>query len=371
MNNVLLISSGDIEIGGVQNFLYQWIQESNQEYRYIWYCCGKVLDKNLYDEILNLGVKVISSDIKKFGEKKLYYYFAQIKKIIKDYQIDIVHINTGVLIWNFLGVLASKQSHVNTIIAHSHSAIQQKGKMRNALANILKTYIYKHATICASCSKEAAVSVFGEKCVEKNGWKFVKNRIHVDKYRFNPEIREKMRRMYGITNEIVLGNVGQLYAVKNQKFLLEIMKIMKERGIPSKLLIIGDGPLKEELMTTIGNYQLDDNVLLLGEKKNVFEYLQMMDFFLMSSFHEGFSIAAVEAQASGLDCVFNECFSNEIALTDHVSFLSIDQPEKWVDAIEKQYLKQNEEYRSFCEKRIKDAGFDVASLKQVIKEMYS
>ena len=80
-----------------------------------------------------------------------------------------------------------------------------------------------------------------------------------------------------------------------RKIRLKAFKILKSKGINKKLYIVGDGPSKEEIENTIREYDLIEEVKLLGRFKNPYIWLNNADFFIHSSKYEGFGLVLIEA----------------------------------------------------------------------------
>ncbi|MFR4905074.1 MAG: glycosyltransferase, partial [Fusobacterium sp.] len=82
---------------------------------------------------------------------------------------------------------------------------------------------------------------------------------------------------------------------KDYKTLLKAFQILKSKGIDKKLYIVGDGPSKEEIKNMIKEYNLIEEVKLLGRFKNPYVWLNNADFFIHSSKYEGFGLVLIEA----------------------------------------------------------------------------
>jgi glycosyltransferase involved in cell wall biosynthesis len=101
--------------------------------------------------------------------------------------------------------------------------------------------------------------------------------------------------------------IGRLSYEKGHKYLINAYsKVIKE--IPaSRLFIIGDGPIRTELQELIEEKQLQDNVKLLGFKKNAFKYISKADILVLSSLHEGLPFVLIEALACNLPIISTNC----------------------------------------------------------------
>ena len=100
-------------------------------------------------------------------------------------------------------------------------------------------------------------------------------------------------------NHVRLIAIGTLKPVKGFDRLLRIAKKLFENGYKFQLLILGDGPQKEEFNRFISRNGLSEIVQLIGYKSNPFKYLSRSDVFVCSSITEGFSTAATEALIVG------------------------------------------------------------------------
>ncbi len=121
-------------------------------------------------------------------------------------------------------------------------------------------------------------------------------------------LREK-----SIKNEIFSQNfflfitVGRLHPVKGQKSLIKAFKIVKQKVEHSKLIILGDGILRNDLLNLVRDFNLEEDVFLLGFKKNPYKYLYQSDVFVLSSLREGLPTVLIEAMACQLPIISTDC----------------------------------------------------------------
>ena len=102
-------------------------------------------------------------------------------------------------------------------------------------------------------------------------------------------------------------NVGRLNEQKNQVLLIESFKDVIKKYPNYKLLIYGDGNLKNELDMYIKNNKLDDNVKLCGNVDDIENVLKEKKCFILSSKYEGMPNALMEAMAVGVPCISTDC----------------------------------------------------------------
>ncbi|MCL2336759.1 MAG: glycosyltransferase [Firmicutes bacterium] len=186
------------------------------------------------------------------------------------------------------------------------------------------------------------------------------NAIDVERFKFNAEIRHKLRCQYGLNDKIVFGFAGRLVYEKNPLFLLDIFKEIIKINPSSILMLIGDGDLMPEIKAKIKNYGIDHAVLLLGVCKNVEEFYQAMDVFILPSRFEGLGIALIEAQTVGLPCLTSaEVVPPEAKVTDLLSYVPLkNNPVEWAHkALQK--LNSNSHGRLQRYEKIKEGHFNI------------
>lgn len=121
--------------------------------------------------------------------------------------------------------------------------------------------------------------------------------------------------------ENLLIAVGRLVEQKGFDMLI---KALSGINLTSwKCYIIGEGPEREKLTALIEQYQLKDNVFLIGNKHNIYDYYSKASVFVLSSHYEGYPNALAEAMAHGCSCVAFDCKTgpSEIIINGENGFL--------------------------------------------------
>ena len=199
------------------------------------------------------------------------------------------------------------------------------------LNNIQKKEILKYATHLYACSKLAGEWLYGN-----NNFEIINNAIDYDKFKFDIEKRNEIRKELKIKDDVfVVGHVGRFDYQKNHRFIVELAKNFDEQVL---FLLIGDGHLKEEII----NYEKElgvNNILMIGNKDNVFDYYNAMDCFILPSLFEGLSVVSIESQANGLNCLFSNTVTQECKISKKTNFYSIEDNKNWIEEINS--LKEN------------------------------
>lgn len=234
------------------------------------------------------------------------------------------------------------------IIVHSHNGSTDKQKLHKLCKPILKIVASKKL----ACSKVAAEYMFDSENID-----VIPNAIACEKYRFNEEKRQHMRRELGLSeDEFVLCFVGRLSFQKNVRFLIDVFGKALEKNQNSTLLIVGAGEERASLISHAEELGISEKIKFLGKRSDVADILQAADVFVMTSLFEGLSVVAVEAQASGLPCVFSDRMSKETKINPNVCFVSLDDgAEHWAKTI----LEQKNNARIADVTLLRKAGYDL------------
>ena len=149
------------------------------------------------------------------------------------------------------------------------------------------------------------------------------NGIPTEGYQPSSSIRANIRSaLRVISDQPVIGTVGNLYPVKGQTFLLQAMSAIVRHRPDCWLIIAGRGDLESTLKREAKELGIERNVLFLGYRADVTELLQAMDVFVLPSLSEGLSLSILEAMAAGKPVVATAVGGNpEIILDGQTGYL--------------------------------------------------
>lgn len=262
----------------------------------------------------------------------------------------------------------ARKCGIETTIAHARSAGVDKG-LKGILTRFLRCNLSKKADYLFTCSELAGISVFGKKAVEQGRTRFLPNAIDCQKFAPDPLVREKIRRELGIENCYVIGHVGRFHYAKNHEYLLRVFaELLKRKTRDYVLLLLGEGSGMEDIRILSRELGIGDKVYFLGNKSNVNDYYQAMDYFVYPSRFEGMPGTIVEAQTAGLRCLMSDTICKEVIATELVTTRSIrEDPGLWADEIE-QHLQYQ---RSSRVDEMKELGFDVHGQAVLMTDFYT
>lgn len=312
MIRILHIVSSTFSGSGVMHFImnyYDKIDKNKYQFDFL------VLDKkeDNYDEkIKKLGGRVFYINKPSFNFK----FVREVDNILKNNNYNIIHCHP---IYSFLFVgIFKKKYNIKNIIQHSHTnklSAKKISLVRNyLLLKLAPFYVTKY-----SACTESALLLFSKKDLEKKGYKIIDNTIDYSKYIFNNNLRNEIRNKYNIRNDdIIIGHVGRFSKEKNHEMILNVFEELLKKNKKYKLLFIGDGILKSKIIELSKNKKIYDKIIFTGNVHDVENYLCAMDIFLFPSLFEGFGLALLEAQLSGLNCITSCNIPDDVIITNNV-----------------------------------------------------
>jgi glycosyltransferase involved in cell wall biosynthesis len=163
--------------------------------------------------------------------------------------------------------------------------------------------------------------------------------------------------------------VGRFQAEKNHTFLLNVFTEYLKLNANAMLLLVGKGPLMDDIRQKTLQLGINGKVYFLGERSDVPNLLQAMDLFLMPSTFEGQPFVLIEAQCSGLPCLISDVINDDICLTSHIEKMALTQTaEAWAQntcAMLQDYQRQDES------PSIEAQGYSIRSTIDYLEKVYN
>jgi len=225
--------------------------------------------------------------------------FLKIRKEIKTGKPAIINAHgTRAAIWARLAVLFSKERPKIVYTLHGFHILRKNFILRFVFLRLEK--FLNHFTDILVCVSQADKElVLGKKVINLNKIKVIRNGIELEKFNVSPELAEAKRNESGLKDNFVLVSVGRLHPQKDFSTLIKAVNLVEEQIINLKVLIIGDGPLNQDLKREVGELGLMDKILFLGERKDVPEFIAMSEGVILSTNWEGLALVPLEAGAAG------------------------------------------------------------------------
>lgn len=314
MKKNVIIRSGSLRMGGLERVLIEVLQNIDKKKYNLTLVvdddCGEdnIFEKDIPKEIPYYFLKpqkliektnYYKSRRKNILYKLMYNIYMNIETYIKSRNIKKLIEKLG-KIDIFIDYDAGATKYIENIEAEKkvvwiHNSIPNLKKSKNKIKRFGKR-LEKYDKIVAICDemKEELIDIYPnlkDKILRiYNPFNFSRVlNLKDDLSELNEKDRNLLKEDYCIA-------ISRLDTVqKDYKTLLKAFQILKSKGIDKKLYIVGDGPSKEEIKNMIKEYDLIEEVKLLGRFKNPYIWLNNADFFIHSSKYEGFGLVLIEA----------------------------------------------------------------------------
>jgi len=215
--------------------------------------------------------------------------------VVENSKLDLLHVHYAVphasVAYMARKILLSRGRYVPFVTTLHGTDITLVGK-NNAFAPTIEFAINKSdgVTAVSESLRKDTLTTFDV----KRDIKVIYNFIDFD--RFRKKNKDHFKKMIAPEGERVLIHVSNFRPVKRVHDVIYIFKIVRDE-IPSKLILIGDGPERQRCEELCRELQLCDDIRFLGKQDAIEELLAVADVFLLPSEGESFGLAALEAMA--------------------------------------------------------------------------
>lgn len=349
--------------GGVESMVMNYYRNIDKSKIQFDFLCSEESSNIPYEEIQSLGGRVILIP----SYSKIFKYQKVLEKIFKKENYQIVHSHINAL--SVFPLRAAKQAGIPNRIAHSHSTSNIREWKKNLIKNLLRPFSKVYATDYFACTEHAGKWLFGKKIYKNGKLVIMNNAIDLSKFEYKENFRHQKREELGIEKEmLVIGHIGRFVKQKNHEYLIDIFYEIKKKNKNTILVLVGKGPLEDEIKLKVDELGLKDSVKFLGQRKDVNELYQAFDFFVFPSLYEGLGIVLIEAQCSGCYCLTSSEVPLIAKVTDNIEFLKLkDTPYSWAISLLEKSTKLK---RNNFSKELSDNGFDITMEVNKLTEKY-
>lgn len=293
----VLLANDHLGIGnsihGVGRLFSLWIQYFDKTRFNMIVCILRKKDK--IGEYVEEELKEMGVNIKFLGRGKFDpFTCSDFIKIIKENKIDIMHLQAYGA--STFGRMAGIITGIPTIV-HAHDD-DSNYPLYQRLADLLLSKFTTKAIAVSESVKESCIKnrkIPGDKILVMH------NGIPLEKFGVlkTDEIEQEKDYLGIDSNAYVIGTIAKLRKEKGIEYLLEAMKILLEQYSKIVLLIVGDGPLRDELEYYSRQLKINNKVIFTGYRRNIPLMLSIFDIYVMPSLTEGSPMALLEAMVTG------------------------------------------------------------------------
>ncbi|HQL67339.1 MAG TPA: glycosyltransferase [Caldisericia bacterium] len=238
----------------------------------------------------------------------LFSLFKFIKYLRNETPIVLISSLTHLNIITIISILISRVKTKLIIMEQANlTSVTKNNNLKVKIVSILAHFLYKRANFIIAVSE----------CVKEDLLKKIlgiENKIRVI---YNPIPNNDMflmssepvyHKWFLKKNMPIILSIGRLAKEKNYSTLLQAFKLVKN-VVRCKLVIIGDGPERENLENLAKNLQINEDLWMPGFDVNPYKYMSKSDIFVLTSIYEGLPNVLIEALALGLPLVSTDCES--------------------------------------------------------------
>mgnify|MGYP003974953123 FL=1 len=214
--------------------------------------------------------------------------------LIKKHNVSLIH---GQLYHaNLYSRFAAKREDIPAIIS-IHNTYSKQKKIHRRLVN---RYLLKYTDAIIVGSEDIKKDVVKYDSAPEKLIHIIPNSINLSLIETALN-RDGARKNIGLhEGDFVLGTIGRLEEQKGQAFLISALDILRQKNFYLKLIIVGDGRLRNQLEEQVKELSLESQVIFLGTRTDLGDIFPAINVFVMPSLWEGLSLAMLTAMAAGL-----------------------------------------------------------------------
>ncbi|MGX1101482.1 glycosyltransferase family 1 protein [Amorphus sp. MBR-141] len=361
MKRILHFTPG-FRLGGIETLLLGLYRNLDRDRFQFDFMTDNLDAMEEFEEIRSLGARVYQFG--RYLDNPLAYQRKFVKVIASmDPDSTIFHshdpLRSGPLL------LACRRRGIKRRVLHSHTD-SFKGSRRKYVARPILFLTNGLATHYFACSNDAGRFMFPGR-----EFSIFNNAIDLSRFVFDRPARDVLRAKLGIGPEgVVIGHTGRFTFQKNHDWIIRVFAEFVKVRSDSHLLLVGAGPLENEMRRLATELEVSDRVIFAGRQSDVRAYLSAMDLFCLPSHYEGFGISLIEAQVSGLPALVSDIVTDEVCLTEAINKFSLNAAaSEWASMLVALHKKGR--YKSTDQiGKLRDAGYDIRTQWKKLVELY-
>lgn len=246
------------------------------------------------------GVNLCVPFAKSFFSPSNFKCIFQIRKILKQERFDRVILNTSLTAFLVRAAMMGMKHRPYVLnVVHGYLFPREVKGFKNRFLLLCEKLMRPMTDDIAVMNRDdLAIAKAYKLC---RGRVFMTRGMGIPDTPFCADGADRVREEFGIgSNELLLLFVGELSRRKNQGFLISGMAHLRQKGVPVKLLLLGEGSERDTLEKQISEMGLSDHVFLAGNREPIIPYLSAADLYVSASLSEGLPFNVMEAMDAGL-----------------------------------------------------------------------
>ncbi len=250
---------------------------------------------------------------------RFQFLVGRFARIMRQYRPHIVHSRN----WGAIeAVFAARLAAVPVVIHSEHGYELDMLKGLPMRRRLIRRAAYAAADAVFTVSSDLRDYHARQIGISREKVNVLVNGVDSERFAPRPEKRLACRADLGLPGDsFLVGTAGRLVAIKDQALLLRAAKILVERGFELSVALAGDGPELDNLRSIAASPSLFGRVHFLGVSRNIADFLNALDVFVLPSVSEGMSNTVLEAMSSSLPVVATRVGGNPELIEDRMSGL--------------------------------------------------
>lgn len=364
MSKVLVVCTTDSMIW---NFLIPHIKRLMEQGHIVE--CASSKTGSFFDDLINIHSLImhqIDFERSPYNIKNIRAY-KTLNKLVEDNKYDAIFCHEP--IGGIMGRLVGHKHKCKVIyMAHGFHFFKGAPIINNTIYYFVEKFFSRYTDVLLTINEEdyqATKKMYAKQRVKING-------IGIDIHKFVCDTScDKLRSEWKLKNsDFLLISVGELIKRKNH---LSVIKAIAKLNNPCiHFFIAGNGELKETIQKQIKLLNLENQVHLLGYRRDINELCNSADVFLLPSFQEGLSVALMEAMACRKPIIASRIRGNIDLIDEEKGGILVDVCDVNGYAKAIQFMHDNRdilyEYGKYNEQKVKK--FDIESVKKQLDPVY-
>ncbi len=284
--------------GGVAEYLYMFLKNlKRNEYENILVVSENY--KKQIDRFKNLAKKIYFIPmIREINLKSDFKAVKQIRKILSYEKPNIVYLHSSKA--GALGRIALWFNRKVKVLYNPHGWYfnAKLSNKKKKIFILIEKILAIRSNMIINISKNEYDSAIKYRIAKANKMCIIENGIDFEKFNNLEEIRQQTRKKYELkSKDILIGVVGRISEQKDPMTAIKAFKLIHNENRNTKLMYIGDGDLKNDVIEYINSNNLEENVIITGWVNNVEKYIPALDIAILPSKWEGFGLVLIEYMA--------------------------------------------------------------------------
>jgi glycosyltransferase involved in cell wall biosynthesis len=298
---------GSLAQGGAERNLY-YLAPSMAKSRFRYGICCLVAKGELAREIERLGIPIWDMG---YRRRHAILTILRLRRLLKERKVRVLH--THLYESGVVGRIAGWLAGVPVIVTHEHGKTVWKKWYHRWFERLAI-----HGTdLRIAVSEDIRRLRLRDEHTPASKIVVIGNAVEPARFEVNKVARDAKRREIGFEKSLLVGTVGRLVVAKSYDFLLQIAKEVCEKRPDVRFVLVGEGPLREELVEMRDSLGLTDKVVFLGARTDISELLAAMDLYVITSRREGLPVSLIEAMMAAKPIVSTSVGGIPEALSDN------------------------------------------------------